>query len=77
MTWAECERFYGFFKNGEADKVDFTMSLFALRNFESSRLAQHGKPNEVRKYFNELRKSNDGNQENDIDDQFKGVTFVE
>jgi hypothetical protein len=75
MTWAECEKFYVFFKKNESEKLDSFIRMFAFRNLESSRIAQYGKATDVRQYLNDLRKKDEVSQENNIDEQFEGVTF--
>lgn len=75
MTWRECEDFYRFFNKTESDRLRDLMKLFAFRNLETSRLAQYGKPADLKKYLNELRKPDEAHKENDFEDQFKGVNF--
>lgn len=49
---------------------------FAAYNLESTRLAFSGSKNECEKYLRKLQKK-ESVEENDIDEQFKGVKFVE
>lgn len=52
------------------------IKLFAIRNLETSRLAQYGKPEDIRRYVNDIQRDSQGNEENNLDTQFEDVPDV-
>lgn len=74
MTWFECERFCEFYYKTKREETEALFKLFAFHNLESSRLAEHGTKNDLDKYLNRLRKTNEV-KESTIEDQFEGVDF--
>ena len=74
MTWRECEDHYAFYMKNESDKMDMFFKMFAIRNVESTNIAQYGKDSDIKKYIRDLTKTNEI-QENDIEEQFEGVDF--
>lgn len=74
MTWRECENYYAFYMKNENEKIDTFFKMFAIRNLETTNLAQHGKKGAINKYVRDLVKSNEI-QENDVEEQFEGVDF--
>lgn len=65
LTWSEAEEFVKFYRKEQSN----VFKLFAFRNLESTRLAQHGKQSSCEKYLRELQKQ-ETPQDNDLDDQF-------
>lgn len=74
MTYYECEEFYDFYNKKEKEKIEIFFKLFAYHNLESSLLAHHGDKNSMSRYIDGLREEKIV-EENNPDDQFKGVDF--
>lgn len=66
LTWCEAEKFVKFYRKEQSN----TFKLFAYRNLESTRIAQHGKKNDCEKYIRDLSKEEEHQQDNNLDDQF-------
>lgn len=73
MTYLEAEVYYDFYSKGESEKLQSLLKIFAFYNMESSRIAYHGKKEDVRKYVQHLQSGQ--REDHDIDDQFKGAGF--
>ena len=69
ITWFEAEQFYAFYCKAEDEKE----KIRAAHIMNSTRIAYHGKDEDVRRYIKDLFKEE--NQANDIDKQFEGVNF--
>lgn len=76
MTMAEAERYYDFYVENEAIKVDTFLRMFALYNMESTGMAVRGTEKTINEYVRALRKKiKDDDVENDLEQQFRETKF--
>lgn len=73
MTYLEAEGYFDFYNKSESEKIQSLLKIFAFYNMESSRIAYHGKKEDVKNYVRHLQSF--AQEEHDIDDQFKGAGF--
>lgn len=70
----EAERYRDFYIGFETDRTESWLKQFAVYNFDTHVLADRGKPNQVEKYFKELR-GEVSNAESTIEEQFEEHNF--
>lgn len=62
------------FRKIEAERYQGLLKAFAIYNIESTRLAFAGSKSDCEKYIRRMSEEKQ-NQDNDIEDQFKGIDF--
>ena len=75
LTISEVVEYINNFRKIEAEKLSDFLKGFAAYNLQSARIAFNGKEDDCRRFLEGLKK--EVVEENDVDDQFRGVDFGE